>query len=1117
MKKTCWVLAIFIIVTSLTPALATELKLSEWAKPYIEDIRSQNLYDLSIYKNYRENITRGEFAYLAVRLYERLRGLEVTVGNSEFEDTDDIWILKAKNAGIINGYPDNTFKPEKYIRRDELAAIFVNIFDKTNSSYVEKSNIRFNDDKKIAEWAKDYVYTAKANGIVEGVGDNEFNPGGYVTKEQSLTMISRVINSDDIKPGTLFKPVKIDMMYEQSDRIPEYDFSKLDYNNIDEVGDFSNYDMRNSEEFLLNEDLYNVSKYPPKEYLPDWFDPLRILRWGQKPLLNIDKLHFKGNTGKGVNIAYIDKPYRRTHESIKSKNIYYDLVVRDNTRYKPSSHGMAVLDIILKTAPEANIYYIGRLGGLFDQTTHAEAIYKVLKINEGLSQKDKIKVIGFSDNPDERENNLDEFLKAIEKANKKGIVVFFANNGCLSLDYYRGRNDPYNYLAFYSNPDKVHFPTSYTCPDDISDSSYFYNSLGGTSSTVPMVVGLAAMALQEDPNIDPFKIYEYMSETAYDIDGIEIINPEGFIELVKERKNDISYYYNLVYNSEVISKEDIEAINEYGKTLCDEETSINLVDVKNINNPVEIYNIMKSYHEENNLILKGIQIFGTNSEVRAFEIHDEVDMGSSGIHDLGNIITDHFYGNFNNNPDIINTELSMRSIFDEKLEIDFNLEWDLARLPLGKGEIADYYNKYLDYKSKIENNKLPLVNFSSPIFTSSRHTDNFGYFIKERLDKEFGIVSEDQYKLYGNTKGYYPINTDVLGDFTKENLKLENSKSINNFVINSHGQEGNIDGVYYSNESDESETRVSLVNNTNINNVLDNNYYNLYLWNCWGGANLGDSSIASEILDSGKAINVVASSYLTSNNGLDVYSDYKDFIGNNGISMFYSTIKGIYYNNYSWSESFNRAKRIYIKESLEDKSLEDGNYQFSLNNALTLHYFGLLEETPESIVIEDALVGPANITNNNEEIEDNENNNYHKYNNLIEFNIEEVPIIEKTQNTFAILYDDGYEYIETPYRTSFEGDEIEVSQVSSAISTNNVYFKINYNSDIYDFVYVFLQGDTPGLKKFVYNATNKGKNTLILRFDKEELLNYKAGLAINLGNRNFVFIDKEISDMLANK
>jgi hypothetical protein len=355
MKKTCWILAILIILTSLTPAFATESDFSEWSKPYIEDIRSQNLYDLSIYRNYRENITRGEFAYLAVRLYERFKGVEATVGNAQFQDTEDIWILKAKNTGIINGYPDDTFKPDKYIRRDELSAIFVNIFNKTNSSYAEKSNGRFNDDSKIADWSKDSVYTAKANGVVEGIGDNEFNPGGYVTKEQALTMISRIMNSNDIKPGTLFKPVKIEMMYEQSDRIPENDFSKLNYNNIDEVDDFSNYDMRNSEEFLLNEDLYNVSKYPPKEYLPDWFDPLRILRWGQKPLLNIDKLHFKGITGKGVKIAYIDKPYRRTHESIRNKNIYYDLVVRDNTRYKPSSHGMAVLDIILKTAPEANI------------------------------------------------------------------------------------------------------------------------------------------------------------------------------------------------------------------------------------------------------------------------------------------------------------------------------------------------------------------------------------------------------------------------------------------------------------------------------------------------------------------------------------------------------------------------------------------------------------------------------------------------------------------------------------------------------------------------------------------------------------------------------------------
>ena len=80
---------------------------------------------------------------------------------------------------------------------------------------------------------------------------------------------------------------------------------------------------------------------------------------------------------------------------------------------------------------------------------------------------------------------------------------------------------------------------------------------------------------------------------------------------------------------------------------------------------------------------------------------------------------------------------------------------------------------------------------------------------------------------------------------------------------------------------------------------------------------------------------------------MNVYASLGDLQSNNGISLFYGVMKGLYYNNYSWSESFINAIRNYIKSNLELSEITtgEGNYQFNMNNALMFTHYGLIEET----------------------------------------------------------------------------------------------------------------------------------------------------------------------------
>lgn len=90
--------------------------------------------------------------------------------------------------GIINGYPDGTFKPGGKITRAEMAALLVRAYQENQPDF--KVGIKFNDVKK-DHWASEYIKTAAAAGIVEGYPDKTFRPNSNITRAEGLAMIAR--------------------------------------------------------------------------------------------------------------------------------------------------------------------------------------------------------------------------------------------------------------------------------------------------------------------------------------------------------------------------------------------------------------------------------------------------------------------------------------------------------------------------------------------------------------------------------------------------------------------------------------------------------------------------------------------------------------------------------------------------------------------------------------------------------------------------------------------------------------------------------------------------------------------------------------------------------------
>ncbi|AOT70048.1 M20/M25/M40 family metallo-hydrolase [Geosporobacter ferrireducens] len=125
-----------------------------------------------------------KFAVLAVE--KAAEAADEPAQATEITDIKGHWaeanILKLIGAGAITGYPDQTFRPNDHITRAEFATVLVKAF-----KLEQKSGTIFTDT--FNHWAKDYIATAAAYGIVSGYDADKFRPNDMITREQMAAMI----------------------------------------------------------------------------------------------------------------------------------------------------------------------------------------------------------------------------------------------------------------------------------------------------------------------------------------------------------------------------------------------------------------------------------------------------------------------------------------------------------------------------------------------------------------------------------------------------------------------------------------------------------------------------------------------------------------------------------------------------------------------------------------------------------------------------------------------------------------------------------------------------------------------------------------------------------------
>ncbi|MDD2497244.1 MAG: Ig-like domain-containing protein [Desulfitobacteriaceae bacterium] len=178
------------------PDMPKELKCPEfpdinghWAKKEIMYLACQGIvngYPDGLFRP-EKKITRAEFAQILLLSVGPQNRNKIV----EFSDIKGHWAESVILARDWRGYPDKTFRPENLISRQETASIIARGME------LKPGSLDFLDANNIGEWAKPSVTTLVLCGIINGYPDGTFRPYYDITRAEASVLIYNLLHEDE--------------------------------------------------------------------------------------------------------------------------------------------------------------------------------------------------------------------------------------------------------------------------------------------------------------------------------------------------------------------------------------------------------------------------------------------------------------------------------------------------------------------------------------------------------------------------------------------------------------------------------------------------------------------------------------------------------------------------------------------------------------------------------------------------------------------------------------------------------------------------------------------------------------------------------------------------------
>ncbi|MDD6878096.1 MAG: S-layer homology domain-containing protein, partial [Clostridiaceae bacterium] len=138
-----------------------------------------------------QNISRAEVVTVFFRLLtNEYRTENWSTENGYSDVTPEKWFNNAvstmSSAGVVTGYLDGTFAPDRFITRAEFACIASRFLP----DGIEAQSGTFTDIQ--GHWAEQQIELAAAAGWIVGY-NGEFRPDDYITRAEAMTLVNRML------------------------------------------------------------------------------------------------------------------------------------------------------------------------------------------------------------------------------------------------------------------------------------------------------------------------------------------------------------------------------------------------------------------------------------------------------------------------------------------------------------------------------------------------------------------------------------------------------------------------------------------------------------------------------------------------------------------------------------------------------------------------------------------------------------------------------------------------------------------------------------------------------------------------------------------------------------
>ncbi len=211
MKKTVRIISLFlfaVMIVGTAPATVS----SDVAFPF-SDVAEGDWFYESVGEVYESGLMIGTAKNvfspdktldraMFVTILGRLAGIEGG-GVSPFTDVENpSWysssVAWAYGAGIIEGYPDGTFRPNEAITREQAAAMISRFIDATGLRTVKSGGIfDLSDEDEVSDWAADAVDAAEKIGLFAGDENGNLNPQKEASRAEAAAIFARLKRATD--------------------------------------------------------------------------------------------------------------------------------------------------------------------------------------------------------------------------------------------------------------------------------------------------------------------------------------------------------------------------------------------------------------------------------------------------------------------------------------------------------------------------------------------------------------------------------------------------------------------------------------------------------------------------------------------------------------------------------------------------------------------------------------------------------------------------------------------------------------------------------------------------------------------------------------------------------